>query len=242
MKKNLKNIYIDDGFIMLTYIFMNILALLAYLFMVPFRVEGINFEIYKNTYMYFYIFQLIVFSFSIVHFKVEKNISFENLLGNIIKTIILVISNIPLILIILISGNVESLNFTYPLILQTIYGLAIISFKHLLNIIDITEKYSSFIVNFSVTFINIFSFAFLYIYYKYAQMVITTIYDKDIPKIFFINPLMSISGFINMEITEYTQMGITPIIWGICFWTICALINLVVIKKIGGHSIGMENN
>ncbi|RXM65246.1 hypothetical protein DP145_10865, partial [Clostridium tetani] len=97
MKKNLKNIYIDDGFIMLTYIFINILALLAYLFMVPFRVEGINFEIYKNTYMYFYIFQLIVFSFSIVHFKVEKNISFENLLGNIIKTIILVISNIPLI-------------------------------------------------------------------------------------------------------------------------------------------------
>ncbi|WP_282804442.1 hypothetical protein [Clostridium tetani] len=242
MKKNLKNIYIDDGFIMLTYIFMNILALLAYLFMVSFREEGINFEIYKNTYMYFYIFQLIVFSFSIVHFKVEKNISFENLLRNIIKTIILVISNIPLILIIFISGNVESLNFTYPLILQTVYGLAIISFKHLLNIIDITKKYSSFIVNFTIGFINIFSFAFLYIYYKYTQIVITTIYDKDIPKIFFINPLMSIAGFINMEITDYTQMGMFPIIWGVCFWIVCMLINLVAIKKIGGHGIGMENN
>lgn len=231
MKKILKNIYIDDEFIILTYIFMNILALFTYLFMVPFRADGINFEIYKNTYMYFYIFQLVVFSFSIVHFKVEKNISFENLLKNIIKTIILVISNIPLILIIFISGNIESLNFTYPLVLQTVYGLAIVSFKHLLSIIDTTKKYSSFIVDFTTSFINIFSFAFLYIYYKYAQIVITTVYDKDIPKIFFINPLMSISGFIHMEITDYTQMGLLPIILAICFWIVCLFINLILIKR-----------
>ncbi|NOH15839.1 hypothetical protein [Clostridium cochlearium] len=230
MKKFLKNMYINDGLIMLTYIFINILVLFAYLFMVPFRAEGINFEIYKNTYMYFYIFQLIVFSFCISHFKVEQNINYKNLVRNIIKVIILIISNIPLILIIFISGNVKSLNFIYPLVVQGIYGLAIVTLKHLLSIINTTKKYSDFIVNFIVVFINIFSFIFLYIYYKYTQIVITTIYDKDIPKIFFINPLMSLTGFINMEITDYTQMGIYPLIGSFCFWSICIFINLVVIR------------
>lgn len=231
MKKVFKNMYIDDELIMLTYIVFNIIALFTYLFMVPFKIDGINFQIYKNTYMYFYIFQLIIFSFCIVHFKVENSEDFNNLSKNIIKTIILVCSNIPLILIIFISGNVESLNFIYPLVLQLIYGIAVITLKHLMKTINVTKKYSSFIVDFIVSFINIFSFIFLYVYYKYAQIVITTIYDKDIPKIFFINPLLSIGGFINMEITNYTQMGRVPIILGICFWMICVIINITLIKR-----------
>lgn len=232
MKRNYRNICIDDEFIMCSYIITIMMVLLAYLFIVVFKCEQYNFDVYKKVYMYFIIFQFIMFSLSLIHFTKDKFLNMEGLIKDFIKVLILAFSIIPFILIIFISGNVKSLNFWIPIAIEVAYGFAIVSFNRALSLNKLFKKYSSFITHFVQFFINILSLVFLYIYYRYSQIVITTVYDKDIPKAFFLNPILTAAGYINKEITDYTQMGIKPVIWALGFWSICSLVNVLIIYKL----------
>ncbi|WP_125153175.1 hypothetical protein [Clostridium rectalis] len=249
MKSNYKALQLDDGFIIVSYLLTLSITLLSYLLILIFKCEQFTFDIYKKFYMYFMIFQFILFSLSIMHFnEIELN-SFKVLLRDFSKVLILAFSIIPLIFIIFIVGNVMILNFWIPIVLQVIYGVAILTFKHILSLIKYIKEYTNFIIHFSMFFINILSLLFLYIYYRYSQVVITTIYDKDIPSIFFINPILTITGYINKEITDYSQLGIKPVIIASIFWSICILVNVFVLykvklskKNLGGKNFGMDKH
>ncbi|KAJ48950.1 hypothetical protein BD780_000537 [Clostridium tetanomorphum] len=231
MKTEYKNIYIDDGIIIFSYIITIMLVLLSYLFIVVFKCEQFNFDVYRKVYMYFIIFQFVMFSLTLIHFTNEESSNMKSLIKDFIKILILALSIIPFILIIFISGNVKTLNLWIPIVLEIIYGFSIISFKRVLSLNKWLKEYSKFIIHFMMFFINILSLVFLYIYYRYSQIVITTVYDKDIPKIFFLNPILTVAGYINKEITDYTQMGIKPVIWAFVFWSICSLINILTLYK-----------
>jgi len=246
MKNFLKERCINDEFIIINYILVNIIVLFAYLFTVTFKCEQFNFDVYRKIYMYYFIFQLVMFSLCIIHFSVNKLYSLQHFIRDFFKISILSLANLPLIISIFIAGNVEILNVWIPMVVQVVYGVAIVTFKQLLYMNKKLSKYINFIIHFVVFFVNVMSLVFLYMYYKYSQIIITTIFDKRIPRIFFLNPLITTAGYINKQITDYSQLGIRPVIWCGVFWGICSIINIFVIKSInnksGGNKVEMENH
>ncbi|KPU43353.1 hypothetical protein OXPF_27940 [Oxobacter pfennigii] len=230
MKKMLKNMYIDDGFVMTGYLLVSIFVLIAYLITVAFNYGEFDFMVYKNTYMYYMLFQFMVFSISLLHIKVEKSIAPLDCFKSLMKIVFLSMANIPLLLVIFIAGNMESFNFMVPLAMQSIFGMAVIVLRQWLLMEEKTSEHSGYISHFLVFFINILSLGFLYMYYVHSKSVITTFYDKRIPLIFFLNPLLSIGGYINTEITGYTQLGMLPVVWYCAFWCGCVILSMVILR------------
>lgn len=229
MRKLFKNMVIADGFILIFYAAVLSFMLLAYLIPVVLKCNEFDFAAYKNAYMYYMIFEFVLFSFSIIHIKTDENFSPKSILKNFFSILLFCIINIPLIFVIFICGNISIMNFAAVLFIQLIFGMAVISFKNVLEMNSKSSRYAEYITHFIVFFTDILSLAFLYIYYKYSNAVITTVYDKRIPKVFFLNPLLTAGGYINKEITNYTQIGALPFIYCCIFWSVIAFINIIIL-------------
>lgn len=229
MKKLFKDMVIDDEFILLFYAAVLPFMLIAYLIPVVLKCNEFDFAAYKNAYMYYMIFEFVLFSLSIIHIKTDEKFSPKSILKNFFSILLFCIINIPFIFVIFICGNISIMNFAAVLFIQLIFGMAVISFKNVLEMNSKSSRYAEYITHFIVFFTDILSLAFLYIYYKYSNAVITTVYDKRIPKVFFLNPLFTAGGYINKEITNYTQIGILPLIYCCIFWSAIAFMNILIL-------------
>lgn len=227
--------------IILIYLCVLALTLFGYLFMVCMHNEGYNPEIYKNGYMYFMVFQFILFSVLIPHWEQSICINVKKTLDILygyvnvfLQLLLMCISVVPLILVIFIFGQISYMNFLLPLVIQAVWGMLLISICSLIEKLNISENFKYLIVHLIIFVVLIMSLVFLYYYHEYGQIVLTTVYDKDIPLFFFLNPILSIGGFVYYEIGNSNQLGMVPVIYNLVFnfilISIISIVNLQIVK------------
>lgn len=217
--------------IILSYVLILSSVLIGYLFMLVLRVDGYQPEIYKYGYMYFMIFSFLLFSIMIPLWEVSGE-KLKDYMKMFIEVIVFSISSIPLILIIFIVGRINVQYILLPIFIQTIWGMVILSIKNIIKITNINQIWKALLLNIFVFLVLILNMIFLYFYSQYANLVITTVYDKDILTIFFLNPLLSLTGTLYTQIGGTNQMGSMPINLCLIFWVVVIFISGYLTNKI----------
>lgn len=216
--------------LILTYLFIQSLLLISYFFMITLRSHGYQPELYRKTYIGFMSWGLFFFSVLLVLWEVD-GIYIKNAFKNLISSVIFTFSSIPLIFIIFSIGQLHGINLFLPLIIQILWGFVILSVKSLLIMVKAQRWYSNYLLLMFMITVLILSMVFLLLYIQYAQLVITTIYDKDIPLFFFINPVLSLTGLSYAQMGGDTQMNYLPISFFGVFWTtIVVIVNIMAYR------------
>ncbi|MFD3157705.1 hypothetical protein ACFIJ5_12690 [Haloimpatiens sp. FM7330] len=227
----MNNINKKNSLLILIYLIITTSILMCYLFMVDFNVGTYDFDTYKKTYMYFMGFQFLIFTIIMSCFYIDESIDKKSFIVTFIEVCTAAISSVPLILLIFAVGNINYMNFFVPILLQIVWGLVIVTFRKMLKSIKIEYTWRKFLVSIFIFTVIVVTLVFAFMYYKYGKLVVTTVYDKDLPIIFFINPLITMIGYIYMEISNYTQMGVIPVIVCMAFYLVLILINSLLTYK-----------
>jgi len=204
------------------WIIFSLLALLSlmmasFMFLALHNIEGYNPELHKKGYMGFFILQFFMSSFFVPFFKNEEK-GFKFLTKSLFDVAILSLSIVPLMLIIFFVGGVNGMNPFIPICIQILWGGTILSLKKLLDCCSLDKIYQNLILAIFIFSMTILSCVLLYAFVIYSQSVITTVFDKDIPLIFFTNPALTIIGILHVQAGGTTQMGFTPVIFCGLFW------------------------
>ena len=220
------------------YLFILSVVLLGYLFLVAFQAEGYEPQLYEKGYLYFLIFQFVLFSL-ILPFWEEEELCGQSLWQEILwcnvrrlfQISLFAAASIPLIMLIFMAGHLKHFNFFLPLLVQVLWGSVILGIRRLLVVLN-SRTWKNFIlvlVNFTVLVLTLVC---CYFYIEYGNLVITTIYDRDLPMVFFINPLLTTAGLLLVQIGGSTQMGLLPVIYHVVFYClVLAVIWLVTALK-----------
>lgn len=235
--------------LIITYLLIVSSALIGYLFMVAYQTDGYDPEIYKKAYLYFIIFQFMVFTMILPMWDHNQIISacsegkvFKAYISMIIETCMLSISSIPLILTIFMAGQINGVNFILPLIIQTFWGMALLSLREYLNIKHRIKNWKIFILMLFIFIVLILTLVFLYFYTQYGRLVVTTVYDNDLPKIFFINPLLTIAGLSYTQIGGTNYLGNSPVTINILFSLIITIaLSILTMREKSKKSGGKED-
>lgn len=229
--------------LMLSYLIILTLVLTGYLLMVALPVEGYNPGDYELGYLYFIAFQLLLFSLVVPFWEVEQltGLSIEQsnpslpvkppslavfrCLGALLwQMAIFVLASVPLILLIFIAGRLNLLNFLWPLVLQVLWGVFILSVRIFLGTTNLSPNWQSFLLMLLIFTVLILTPVFFYFYYEYGQLVVTTVFDRDIPGLFFLNPLLTVTGLLYIQTGGANQMGWAPVAYNLCFYCPATLI------------------
>jgi hypothetical protein len=224
--------------------------------MVIFQREGYEPQVYKDAYVYLVTFSFI---FSNFLFMLWDKGELENLLDNrlkglgitktilryyrnlFIEIIILAFVLVPLIIAIFIIGNLNHINFVLPLFIQAAWGMAVLSIRGYLVTLKCDKLWKElFIILFMFTVI-ILTIVFLYFYSQYGRLVITTVYDNDIPMGFFVNPLLTIVGLLYLQTGSPTYIGYIPVIYTIGFCVFIFILSLLLTIKKVSYELGGKN-
>lgn len=240
--------------LILTYLITSMVALVGYLFMVALQKEGYDSEVYKKAYLYLVTFGFIVFNILLLFWedinwfnKKRKDsmvveIVFEYYGSLLMEIIMFSLAAAPLILTVFIAGNLNQVNFILPLLIQATWGMAVLSLRGYLGTIKWNQIWGRFLTAMFTFTILFLTLIFLYFYIQYKSLVITTVYDNDIPLIFFINPLLSIVGLLYMQIGGAAYTGYFPVIYTIGFcMLIFILSSLLTIKRLSRTWGGVKN-
>ncbi|QXM05245.1 hypothetical protein [Crassaminicella indica] len=217
--------------LILAYVLILSMVLLGYLFMVAMRADGYQPEIYEKGYMYFIILAFLLSTMLLSLWEIKEKDVWKGLFDVFIFTI----SAVPLILMIFMVGQISRQDILFPLLFQILWGVTIFSIKNLFRDLNIHNTGKAFLLIIFNFFILILSMIYLYFYSQYANLVITTVFDKDIPSIFLLNPLISLIGYLNEQIGGSNQMGRLPIIICFVFWGIFSSSIFYVSNKIKRH-------
>ncbi|WFD10697.1 hypothetical protein [Tepidibacter hydrothermalis] len=211
---------------------------ISYYLMVSLRVDGYNPSLYKYAYIYFNGFSMLLFTLIMLFWDI--NYTYINIyLKIIIESLIASLSAVPIILIIFMLGQLNKVNIFIPLIIQSLWGTVILSIKNISN----KYKNKNFFIGMFIFITIVLSSVYLFFYTNYANIVLTTIYDKDIPIIFFLNPLINIVGISYSQMID-NQMGYYPVICYLVFWGMVVLIfNILDLKfnKVNSSKEGGQN-
>lgn len=184
--------------------------------MIAMRVEGYQPEIYERGYMYFMALSFLLATMILPLWEIKEN----DYLKGFVDLLLFTFSIIPLVLILLMVGQISKAHMVLPLLIQILWGIVILSMKNLLNGFKLHSTLKAFSLMIFNFFVLIFSTIYLFFYSQYANLVITTIFDKDIPNMFFLNPLVSLTGILYEQMGGGNQMGNTPLIICFVFWGI----------------------
>ncbi|MCT4606920.1 MAG: hypothetical protein N4A64_12625 [Marinisporobacter sp.] len=220
----------NKGFI-LSYVLILSALLLGYLFMIAMRVDGYEPEIFEKGYMYFMILSFVLATMILPLWEIKEN----DYLKGFIDLLIFTFSAIPLIFILLMVGQISKGNILLPILIQILWGIIIFSMKNMLKSIKLHRTIRAFLLVICNFFVLIFSTIYLFYYSQYANLVITTIFDKDIPNIFFLNPLLSLTGILYEQMGGSNQMGNKPFIICFVFWGIISSVMIYLSSKIAKY-------
>lgn len=210
----------------LSYLLILSIVLIGYLIMIAFEVEGYHPEIYKKGYLYYIVFQFIIFSLMMIIWEssplltnIQSASQNHEYLKSVLKygvnnlgqVILLSASSIPLLVIIFMVGRIGQINIFWPMLLQVFWGVVVLSLRGFLESLKIDKTWKDLSVMIFMIIIFILTLVFLYYFVEYEKLVITTVYDKDIFCLFFLNPLLTIGGLAYVQIGGTTQIGWQPI-------------------------------
>lgn len=205
----------------------NLIVLTILLFGLFFMV--LNSSNYDNekVYLYSFLFQLLTYSILISMWEVEG----LNIVDILFQILIFTICAIPHLILVGVVNNINGLQLLLPLCIEYIWGISIISFKSLLCI-KFKEVFTVHLVLKVFIFaVMIISLVFLSFYYHYGNLVLTTIFDKRIPPVFFLNPLLNIAGVISNQLGQANYLGYKPVYIFVIFWMGISVLNLLINKK-----------
>ncbi|WP_129597399.1 hypothetical protein [Anaerophilus nitritogenes] len=198
----------------LFYVLMMSIMWIMYLFM---NIIGNTYEIqiYERAYLYLMIFSFLLYTGILLVWEYEKDF-----IKNCVEIVIFTFSIIPILLTIFMSGKIPIQNIFLPLFMEIFWGIGLISTKKKISQMKIPSVWKNFIVMIFIFMFIIVSSILLYCYYEYASLVLTTVYDKDIPIYFFLNPVLSFIGTLYMQVGGGNQMGAKPIYIYFIFWAL----------------------
>lgn len=144
------------------YLVINALVLFCYYFMVLGNNLGYDPQNYHNFYLYFIIFQFLLFSALVALWESNEKIR-QDLLG----ICILILSSLPLILTIFVLGNINGINFFLIFIFQLVWGLVILNIKVFLQFQKSLQRWQNIILFLFVGTVLFLSLIFLYCFVQY---------------------------------------------------------------------------
>ncbi len=208
------------------YISLLALSLLAYLLTVVLRPEGYNPGIYRDAYVYFMVFDFILFSLFIAFWDVDgvetrEVAHFLKLLAGIT---VMALSSVPLVLTIFMTARLYPFNFVLPLLMKPAWGLAVLCLKSLISALKPGWRWTSFALALFIFSTLALGSLLAFFSVEYRQAVITTLYDRDIGAVFFLNPLLSLAGLVYAQAGGGSQMGHTPFYACALFWGLASVI------------------
>lgn len=217
--------------IILSYVFILSIVVVGYIFMVVLRTGGYQPEIYKKGYMYFNILSFLLFSIMIPLWE-TKGTNLKGYIKMFIEVMAFTMSSMPLTLIILTVGQINIQNILPPICIQILWGMVILSIKNRMNHTNLCSTWKAFLLSIFTFSVLVLNMIFLYFYIQYANLVITTIYDKDIISVFFLNPLLTLGGSLYTQIGGSNQMGYIPLMIYFAFWSLWIFIFAYLTCKI----------
>ncbi|WP_347489024.1 hypothetical protein ABDB91_17770 [Desulfoscipio sp. XC116] len=222
--------------LMLSYLTVLTIVLAGYLFMVALPAEGYNPGDYKQGYLYFMAFQFLLFSLLVPFWEIgaltggsikqskalpQVGAAFKTLfyyLGGLLwQMVILVFASVPLIFIIHIAGCLNIMNFLWPMAIQVLWGMFILSARIFLHTTNLPKMWQYYFLVCLIFAVVVLTLVFFYFYLAYGQLVVTTVFDGDIPGLFFLNPLLTVTGLLYMQIGGGNQVGWAPVVYHLCF-------------------------
>ncbi len=222
-----------------TYVTILSILLVSYFFMTAFRSSGYDPELYKKAYLYLTVFSLILASSLLAMWDLGEEEPGKKLQA-FSGPVCFAISSVPLVLMTFSIGQLHGINLLLPLWIQILWGMVIISIKSLLGTFRLPDKWKNYLLLLLADFVLGISLIYLFLYTQYAELVLTTVYDKDIPPIFFLNPLLTLTGLTYVQTGGTTQMNMDPVIIFSMFWgsivLLCNLFSYQYWKRAGGRS------
>lgn len=225
--------------IMLCYLAILTVVLAGYLFMVAFRTEGYDPGVYKKGYLYFITFQLLLFSLlapfwtggqsieqakPLLQGKSPWSTVFRYYGGLLWQIIVFSFASIPLILIIFMAGRLNHMSFLWLLLIQVLWGTFILSVRGFLATTNLHKTWQDLLLVLLIFTLLVLTLVFFYFYVEYGRLVITTVYDGDIPRLFFLNPLLTTAGLLYVQTGGSNQLGWAPVLCYAAFYCPATLI------------------
>jgi hypothetical protein len=200
--------------------------LLVYLLTVVLRPEGYNPGIYRDAYVYFMVFDFILFSLFIAFWDVDgvetgEIVRFLKLLAGIT---VMALSSVPLILTIFMTARLSPLNFLLPLLMKPAWGLAVLTLKSFTGALKPGWRWNRFALALFIFAVLVLGSLLAFFFVEYRQAVITTLYDQDILAVFFLNPLLSLAGLVYSQAGGGSQMGHIPFYACALFWGLASAV------------------
>lgn len=188
------------------------ITLMGWLIFVTGSQQGFDPQLFKKGYGLFWIFQVLVYTLVVSFVKTKDCDNFgKEILSQAMEAGIFTIVTLPYLLVFLVLGYFD-VNILKPMFIQLLWGVFVISLRKGIYTKCKDEKIKGFYFNLIIFLLIVMTLVFLYFYITYKSAVITTVYDKDIPIIFFINPLLTISGIVHTQIGGKNYLGLKPII------------------------------
>lgn len=133
----------------------------------------------------------------------------QNMKEMIISNASLAVSSLPFLIIIMNFAINNISYFGYLFLIKITWGLFI---QNLMGALGGVKSMVNRNAVFSAIMILIIlgSLFILFISYVHNQMVLTDIYDRDIPFIVFLNPMFTAAGLVMVSAKDYSQMGLQP--------------------------------
>ena len=213
--------------IMFTYLTISTVLLAGYLLMVALPAQGYDPGLYERGYLYLITFQFLLFSLCLPFWDTRQPpvaTVFGYLGGLLWPAAVITALSVPLILIMLMAGSLNHLHFLWPLSLQVLWGMFILSARDLLAAAPLEKPWPDFCLALLIFTVLVLTLVFFYYYLEFGRLVVTTIYDRDIPAVFFLNPLLTTAGLLHAQTGGSNQLGWIPVIYNLAFYIPATLI------------------
>lgn len=204
-----------------SYVLINTIVLLGCFFMIILTDNSYEEDLTGKMYLYYSIFQLILNSILITLWEWEKKGFFH--------IAMFTLSSFPHTILLLSVNNMSGLYGLFPLIIQYIWAMVIISIKNMMMHKGKSDFHIQLILKIFICTVIIFSLIFFYYYYEYRNLVIVSIFDRRIPLIFFLNPVMTSAGTVASQLGQRNYLGYKPLGIFCVFWILISLgVNMVI--------------
>ena len=212
--------------VLIVFLAVSIIVVSGFLLMVAGTAEGYNPNLYKNAYVFLAIFETILLTLVICLWDITKD-------NNVyLDSLLLCIISIPLYIVLFSLGNITIVNILIPLAVMVLWNAAVLSLRKYLTVLRIDIFLRQLIIFVAIFSILILTLIFAYFYKEYNSLVITTVFDNDIPILFFINPILIISGISYTQIGGSNYLGYTPVLCYLIFYiTILFVLSLLTKRK-----------
>lgn len=162
-------------------------------------------------YAFFFLFQFILYTILVQALKIEEG----NYIDSLLQVGVFTLGILPLLMVVAYGNQIGRLQPLLPLSIQYLWGIILVNIKQRLAAIDKKK----------VCYVNLFNFVVMvggmmlfYLFYQYKSLVLVSVFDKRIPKGFFINPLLTIIGILRTQMGEVNHIGYVPVMLFLLFW------------------------